>query len=162
MSVMSTMSEAEEARALIPPSDDPALSPPASPMAPMSPITSRSPLTPRSRSNRRGGRSKPRFAWLHDWRKQMAKLFSPRWRRTVILMWIIWGLMAFGGFTLPEPILTPAYTMFNVWLPSVLESRQGDGDNAIQAALKEYVMYAAAGCPGSVVSVPNASSVRRH
>lgn len=42
--------------------------------------------------------------------------------------------------------------MFNVWLPSVLESRQGDEDNAIQAALKEYVMYAAAGCPGSVVS----------
>ncbi len=42
--------------------------------------------------------------------------------------------------------------MFNVWLPSVLESRQKEGDNAIEGALKEYVLYAAAGCPGSVVS----------
>lgn len=96
MSAMSTMSEVEEARALIPSSEDPGHSPPASPMAPMSPLSSRSPLTRRSSSNARGGRSKPKLAWLHDWRKQMAKLFSPRWRRTVILMWIIWGLMAFG------------------------------------------------------------------
>ncbi|KLT44613.1 MFS general substrate transporter [Cutaneotrichosporon oleaginosum] len=139
VSALSNLSGAEEARALIPPSEDPIMSPPASPMAPLSPHSSRSPLTPRSRSNRRGGRSKPKFDWLHDWQKQMAKLFSPRWRRTVILMWIIWGLMAF------------AYTMFNVWLPSVLESRQGDGDNAIEGALKEYVLYAAAGCPGSVM-----------
>ncbi len=96
VSALSNLSDAEEARALIPPSEDPAMSPPASPMAPLSPLSQRSPLTPRSRSNRRGGRSKPRFDWLHDWQKQMAKLFSPRWRRTVILMWIIWGLMAFG------------------------------------------------------------------
>lgn len=32
--------------------------------------------------------------------------------------------------------------MFNVWLPAVLESRaQGEGDQAIRAALKEYVLY---------------------
>lgn len=42
--------------------------------------------------------------------------------------------------------------MFNVWLPTVLESRQPDGENAIQGALNEYVLYAVAGCPGSVVS----------
>lgn len=41
--------------------------------------------------------------------------------------------------------------MFNVWLPSVLESRQPDGENAIKGALNEYVLYAVAGCPGSVV-----------
>ncbi|GMK53508.1 hypothetical protein CspeluHIS016_0100940 [Cutaneotrichosporon spelunceum] len=128
----------EESQVLISASEDTVRSPPTSPMAPTSPLTQRSPLTPPSRVSRRDS-SKRKVDWLHDWNKQMAKLFSPRWRRTVILMWIIWALMAF------------AYTMFNVWLPSVLESRQGDDDNAIAGALKEYVLYAAAGCPGSVL-----------
>lgn len=35
-----------------------------------------------------------------------------------------------------------AYTMFNVWLPAVLESRaKGDGDEAIKQALQEFVLY---------------------
>lgn len=42
--------------------------------------------------------------------------------------------------------------MFNVWLPAVLEERKGKGDGAIQAALRDVVLYAVAGCPGSVVS----------
>lgn len=36
-----------------------------------------------------------RESW-EDWRAQMAKLFVPQWRRTVILMWIIWGSMSLG------------------------------------------------------------------
>ena len=35
--------------------------------------------------------------WLGSWKTQMGKLFVPQWRRTVILMWIIWGSMSFGG-----------------------------------------------------------------
>lgn len=32
--------------------------------------------------------------------------------------------------------------MFNVWLPAVLESRaEGEGDEAIRYALKEFVLY---------------------
>lgn len=32
--------------------------------------------------------------------------------------------------------------MFNVWLPAVLESRaEGEGDQAIRSALKEFVLY---------------------
>jgi hypothetical protein len=32
--------------------------------------------------------------------------------------------------------------MFNVWLPAVLESRaEGEGDEAIRAALKDFVLY---------------------
>ena len=33
---------------------------------------------------------------LDGWKRQMKKLFAPQWRRTVILMWIIWASMAFG------------------------------------------------------------------
>lgn len=69
-------------------------------------------------------------SWLRGWNVQMGKLFAPRWRRTVSLMWIIWGAMAF------------AYTMFNVWLPAVLESRsEGEGDEAIKSALTKFVLY---------------------
>lgn len=38
-----------------------------------------------------------RWAWLHKWIAQVARLFTPKWRRTVILMWIIWGAMSLGG-----------------------------------------------------------------
>lgn len=51
--------------------------------------------------------------------------------------------------------------MFNVWLPSVLESRQPDGEGAIKGALSEYVLYAVAGCPGSIVSTPIPSNPDR-
>lgn len=32
---------------------------------------------------------------LRRWKQQMGKLFVPQWRRTVVLMWIIWGAMSF-------------------------------------------------------------------
>lgn len=107
-----------------------------------SPSAPRSPHTPRSPHRGRcpGRASSGRWAWFHTWCAQMAKLFSPKWRRTVITMWIIWGAMAF------------AFTMFNVWLPAVLESRQGKSDDAIHGALRDVVLYSVAGCPGSLVS----------
>jgi hypothetical protein len=37
---------------------------------------------------------KPAEAW-GSWKAQIGKLFVPKWRRTVILMWIIWGSMSF-------------------------------------------------------------------
>ncbi|KAK6904238.1 membrane transporter [Kwoniella mangroviensis CBS 10435] len=80
------------------------------------------------------------LVWWRSWLKQMNKLFVPQWRKTVILMWIIWGAISFG------------YTMFNVWLPSVLESKAtGEGDEAIKEALNDYVLYSLAGCPGSII-----------
>ncbi|WVW78971.1 hypothetical protein I302_100934 [Kwoniella bestiolae CBS 10118] len=80
------------------------------------------------------------LVWWRSWLKQMNKLFVPQWRKTVILMWIIWGAISFG------------YTMFNVWLPSVLESKAtGEGDEAIKEALSDYVLYSLAGCPGSII-----------
>ncbi|WWC67456.1 uncharacterized protein I206_101364 [Kwoniella pini CBS 10737] len=80
------------------------------------------------------------LVWWESWIKQMSKLFVPKWRKTVILMWIIWGAISFG------------YTMFNVWLPSVLESKaSGEGDEAIKEALGDFVLYSLAGCPGSII-----------
>ena len=43
---------------------------------------------PRRSSDRKG-------SWWETWIEQLSKLFVPQWRRTVILMWIIWGLMSF-------------------------------------------------------------------
>ena len=41
-----------------------------------------------------------------------------------------------------------AYTMFNVWLPAVLESRaKGEGDEAIKQALQEFVLYSGTSLP---------------
>ncbi|EKC98101.1 membrane transporter [Trichosporon asahii var. asahii CBS 8904] len=105
----------------------PAMSPPVSPVAPTS-----------LRAQQAGHRHRSKGKWYHEFAGQMSKLFSPKWRRTVTLMWIIWGAMAL------------AYTMFNVWLPAVLESRQ-TGPDAIRSGLWDLVLYALAGCPGSVI-----------
>jgi hypothetical protein len=93
---------------------------------------------------------KPAEAW-GSWKAQIGKLFVPKWRRTVILMWIIWGSMSFCEWNtgrLKDIALRSsaetvvAYTMFNVWLPAVLEDRaEGEGDQAIRVALKEFVLY---------------------
>ena len=90
--------------------------------------------------------------WWDRWSDQISKLFVPQWKRTVILMWIIWGSMAFCEHLHATRGSSAAYTMFNVWLPAVLESRaSGSGDDAIREALQEFVLYSLAGCPGSMV-----------
>lgn len=42
------------------------------------------------------GRDRNWLSWWDSWIKQMSKLFVPQWRRTVLLMWVIWGSMSFG------------------------------------------------------------------
>lgn len=83
-------STVEEGRALLPASEGepPVLSTPARPPH------------ARTASTPRGGRkSASASGWLSEWNKKMAQLFSPKWRRTVILMWLIWGAMSFGEST---------------------------------------------------------------
>lgn len=43
------------------------------------------------------GRDRNWMSWWDSWVKQISRLFVPQWRRTVILMWVIWGSMSFGG-----------------------------------------------------------------
>jgi hypothetical protein len=42
------------------------------------------------------GQDRNWMSWWDSWVKQISRLFVPQWRRTVILMWIIWGSMSFG------------------------------------------------------------------
>lgn len=53
-----------------------------------------------ARSEKKGwrdwGRDRNWMSWWDSWIKQMSKLFVPQWRRTVLLMWVIWGSMSFG------------------------------------------------------------------
>lgn len=93
-----------------------------------------------------------------SWRPSVAEsasrytdLFTPYWRKTTILVWSIWT------------IFTLAYTMVNVFLPKYLESRTGGKDEivdvndpisrqrAMQAVMKEFLLYSLASLPGSLL-----------
>lgn len=88
----------EEGRALLNPGEVP-ISATQSP-APTRPSSAHpTPMrSPSARTTSRGGRAKSSSSprWLSEWNKKMAQLFSPKWRRTVIIMWLIWGSMSFG------------------------------------------------------------------
>lgn len=47
------------------------------------------------------GRDRNWMSWWDSWVKQISRLFVPQWRRTVILMWVIWGSMSFGMWSHP-------------------------------------------------------------
>lgn len=67
-----------------------------------------------SGAKRRGwrswGRDRNWMSWWDSWVRQISRLFVPQWRRTVILMWIIWGSMSFGA--LPDGV--PSW-LFRRW-----------------------------------------------
>ncbi|KAI8322188.1 MFS general substrate transporter, partial [Martensiomyces pterosporus] len=84
--------------------------------------------------------------------RTLQPLFSPSLRRTTILIWLIWSLVAMG------------FTMFNVFLPKLLETRGGEasssrqpsanaaGSHAKQVAVyRDALIYAVSGIPGSVL-----------
>ncbi|KAI8376205.1 major facilitator superfamily domain-containing protein [Radiomyces spectabilis] len=75
-------------------------------------------------------------------RNSLAILFSPKWRRTIILVWCIWT------FT------SVAFTMFNVLLPKYLETLGFEGEAAptLKDVYWEYMIYSLAGVPGSVMA----------
>ncbi|KAJ2726771.1 hypothetical protein GGI07_000282 [Coemansia sp. Benny D115] len=76
-------------------------------------------------------------------------LFARALRRTTITVWMIWAIVAMG------------FTMFNVFLPKLLESSgnhdsQGEtepqGSHAIQVRVyRDSLVYAISGIPGSIV-----------
>ncbi|CAG8805786.1 25823_t:CDS:2, partial [Dentiscutata erythropus] len=73
-------------------------------------------------------------------------LFSRKWIKTTILVFCIWILVAF------------AYIMFNVFLPTYLESlglsndENIDGITLIREVLGDYVIYSVCGIPGSILA----------
>ena len=88
------------------------------------------------------------------WLNRFEQLITEEWRERVWLIWGVWCTMSL------------AYTMFNVYLPTLLEARSrsvgmgrsggdedggGAGEGNYTDALWEIVLYALGGCPGALV-----------
>ncbi|KAG6919261.1 hypothetical protein DXG01_008057 [Tephrocybe rancida] len=83
---------------------------------------------------------RPLWAW---WDRVMMVL-SPEWLRTTLLVWAVWCAMSL------------AYTMFNVYLPKLLESGAGAVVIAAEAksleeSLWDVVIFTIGGCPGAIL-----------
>ncbi|CAE7063702.1 unnamed protein product [Rhizoctonia solani] len=82
--------------------------------------------------------ARPISAWLD----RVAMLFTPEWRLTTILVWCAWWGMSL------------AFTMFNVYLPKLLEKRLGaasGGGESRKEALWDIVIFTLGGCPGALI-----------
>lgn len=103
---------------------------------------------------------KPLWAWLD----RVSMVLSPEWIKTTLLVWMVWFAMSLGAFRycsdLTRQWLTcfsgiSAYTMFNVFLPKLLETGPRDGietPKTLEASLWDVVIFTIGGCPGAIVS----------
>ncbi|KIY51552.1 MFS general substrate transporter [Fistulina hepatica ATCC 64428] len=73
---------------------------------------------------------------LQGWWVRVALVLSPEWIRTTLLVWTIWCAMAM------------AFTLFNVFLPLLLETGSEKPRN-VSATLWDVVVYTLGGCPGA-------------
>jgi hypothetical protein len=109
---------------------------------------------------------RPLWVWLD----RVSLVLSPEWLWTTLIMWATWFSMSLGMDVRPtansryQYDFQLAYTMFNVYLPKLLETRLGgmnpDGGNLPRASpssslvdsLWNVVIYSIGGCPGAIVS----------
>lgn len=79
---------------------------------------------------------------VRAWLARLAMVLEPEWRRTTLLVWAMWwGIML-------------AFTMFNVYLPKLLETRRVESlakTSSLERTLWEVVIFSVGGCPGAVV-----------
>ncbi|QRW00419.1 major facilitator superfamily transporter [Ceratobasidium sp. AG-Ba] len=78
---------------------------------------------------------------LSAWLDRVGMLFTRKWWLTTTLVWLIWW-----GISL-------AYTMYNVYLPKLLERRldsSGTGGSRLEA-LWDMVIFTTASCPGPLL-----------
>ena len=102
---------------------------------------------------------------LGHWLNRFEQLISEEGRERVWLIWGVWCTMSL------------AYTMFNVYLPTLLEARSrdvgvgggggdeegvGTGEGNYTDALWEIVLYALSGCPGALVCLSLRSQIATH
>ncbi|KAH6871586.1 major facilitator superfamily domain-containing protein [Coprinopsis sp. MPI-PUGE-AT-0042] len=85
---------------------------------------------------------RPLWAW---WDRVMSVL-SPEWLRTTLLVWGVWWSMSL------------AYTMFNVFLPKLLETGttlepelSSASPKALEDSLWDVVIFTIGGCPGAIL-----------
>ncbi|PFH49963.1 hypothetical protein AMATHDRAFT_62131 [Amanita thiersii Skay4041] len=86
--------------------------------------------------------------WLADplcaWMDRVWMVLSPEWLRTTLLVWAAWCAMSL------------AYTMFNVFLPKLLESGSSSlslvaKPKSIEDSLWDVVVFTIGGCPGAIL-----------
>ena len=79
---------------------------------------------------------------VRAWLSRFMTVLEPEWRRTTLLVWgAWWGIML-------------AFTMFNVYLPKLLETRREisvANTASLERTLWEVVIFTIGGCPGAVV-----------
>ncbi|KAF8349514.1 MFS general substrate transporter [Amanita rubescens] len=100
-------------------------------------------------TGRKGGKVRLRAAfprWLADpldaWIDRVMMVLSPEWSRTTLLVWSAW----FG--------MSLAFTMFNVFLPKLLEYAPGPavvGPKSLEDSLWDVVVFTIGGCPGAIL-----------
>ncbi|KAH9020563.1 MFS general substrate transporter [Lactarius deliciosus] len=94
---------------------------------------------------------------MRAWFSRFSMVLAPEWRRTTVLVWGAWWGMSL------------AYTMFNVYLPKLLETRQGNVStsglgqtpsqahasaqamDSLERSLWDVVIFTIGGCPGAVL-----------
>ncbi|CAA7262874.1 unnamed protein product [Cyclocybe aegerita] len=77
---------------------------------------------------------------LRAWWDRVLMVLDPEWRRTTILVWMAWCAMSL------------AYTMFNVYLPKLLETRSNtEVPQTLEGSLWDVVIFTIGGCPGALL-----------
>ncbi|PPR06313.1 hypothetical protein CVT24_001025 [Panaeolus cyanescens] len=79
---------------------------------------------------------------LSAWWARVMMVLSPEWIKTTVVVWGVW----FG--------MSLAYTMFNVFLPKLLETRGKTGasgdDKSLEESLWDVVVFTLGGTPGAL------------
>ncbi|KAG2138594.1 MFS general substrate transporter [Suillus bovinus] len=80
---------------------------------------------------------RPLLAWLD----RVGMVLAPEWFRTTVLMWGVWFFMSL------------AYTMFNVYLPKLLETGSSDDTStkSLEHSLWDVLIFTLGGCPGAIL-----------
>ena len=104
--------------------------------------------------------------WLADpldaWTDRVVMVLSPEWLRTTLLVWSAWFGMSLGAPLMltcfrprSELTYTSAFTMFNVFLPKLLESTPSRSaiikPKSLEESLWDVVVFTIGGCPGAIV-----------
>lgn len=98
---------------------------------------------------------RPLLAWLD----RVGMVLSPEWFRVTILVWGVWFFMSLGN-VVSSSCVPPvahwgvlAYTMFNVYLPKLLETGSSDetSTKSLEDSLWDVLIFTLGGCPGAIV-----------
>lgn len=102
--------------------------------------------------------------WLADpldaWTDRVVMVLSPEWLKTTLLVWSAWFGMSLGASLVRSTRRSglthfSAFTMFNVFLPKLLESTPSRSaiirPKSLEESLWDVVVFTIGGCPGAIV-----------